>query len=81
MYYYEVFYETTPSSIPLDLKESATDIRLIFYFEANKKLDSDGIRNAVEYYLKEQKIKYVELLISEVNEITGEEYHSHTQYE
>jgi hypothetical protein len=82
MFYYEVFYETIPTYTPPELEEDgAKDIQLIFYFETKKKLDSAGIKYALEYSLRERKINYEELRISQANEISERNYYSHTRYE
>ena len=81
MYYYAVYYETIPPSYSSELIEIGSDIQMISYFEHEKRLDDDAMKMALVYYLCEQKIKYDELRITHMNEISEAEYYSHTHYE
>ena len=83
MYYYSVDYKTIPSVLPQYLQAEiglASEYEMSFLFKHQNKLDEEGISNAFESNLKDNKINYTELVIIKSKEITEQGFTDRTQY-
>jgi hypothetical protein len=82
MIYYSVFYKTIPSTLPLKVETEllGDDYETGLLFGRPNKLSKEDIRDVIKLYLKENKIDYTELIITESKEITEKEYIDRTQY-
>jgi hypothetical protein len=82
MYYYSIFYKTNPSTLLLDVdgKVKGKNYETGFLFGHQNKLTDAGIKAVLESHLKNSKIDYTELIITESEEITEQDYLGRTQY-
>lgn len=81
MQYYSVSYKTNPPNLPSGIeKEFEEDYETFLLFGRPNKLNTKDIEDVIKSYLAQNKIAYKELIISEIKEITEQEYSDRTQY-
>ncbi len=81
MQYYSVSYKTDPPNLPPGIeKEFGEEYEMFLLFGRQNKLNDKDIDDVLKSYLKENQITYNELIITEVKEISEQEYIDRTQY-